>query len=60
MKTKEFFEKILRAPLVNAGWSWGAVDEKSKRIFLRVHKRNLLPNDTSPKRALLHEPSWSD
>lgn len=59
MKTTEFFEKRLRAPLVNQGWSWGAVDEPNRRIFLRVHKENLLPDDTSPKRALLHEPSWS-
>lgn len=60
MKTKEFFEKRLRAPLVNQGWSWGALDEQNKRIFLRVHEGDLEPDKSSPKRALLHHPSWSE
>ena len=60
MKTKEFFEKRLRAPLVNQGWSWGAIDELHKRIFLRVHEADVKPDKSLPKRALLHGPSWSD
>lgn len=60
MKTKEFFEKRLRAPLVNQGWSWGALDETHNRIFLRVHRNALKPNADSPKRVVLHEPSWSE
>jgi len=59
MKTREFFEKRLRAPLVNQGWSWGAIDELHKRIFLRVHEEHLEPHKSSPKRALLHHPKWS-
>ena len=60
MKTREFFARRLRAPLVNQGWSWGAADEAHKRIFHRVHEENLDPDKLSPKRALLHQPSWSD
>ena len=60
MKTREFFEKRLQAPLVNQGWSWGAVDEQNRRGFLRGHKANLQPDDSFPKWALLHEPAWSE
>jgi len=60
MKTKQFFEKTLHAPPLNYGWSWGSLDEAHNRIFLRVHKGTLEPNDQSPKRALLHASSWSE
>lgn len=58
MKTKEFFEKRLRAPLVNPAWSWGALDEAHERIFLRVHEDCLEPDQMSPRRALLYRPEW--
>ena len=54
MKTKEFFERRLQAPLVNPAWSWGALDEVHKRIFLRVEEGCLV----SPSRALLYKPEW--
>lgn len=58
MKTREFFEKRLHAPLVNQGWSWGAHDETHGRLFLRVHEISLKPNKQFPKRAIILKDSW--
>jgi len=60
IKTKEFFEKRLNAPLVNQGWSWGSYDKANYRIFLRIHEENIQPDAIQPKRALLFDPSWAD
>jgi len=59
MKTKEFFAKRLGTPL-HQRWAWGAIDEAHKRIFLRVGQNDLQPNSKEPKRAVLHEPHWSE
>lgn len=53
MKTKEFFERRLHAPLANHLNSWGSVDVTNKRVFLRVHIGLLKPNSESPKQATI-------
>ena len=58
MKTTEFFEKRLQAPLVNPAFSWGGIDQKHDRVFLRVHRDCLIPTAESPLRALLYKPKW--
>lgn len=36
-----FFQKVLDAPVANIRWSWGAVDERTRRVFLRVWRVDL-------------------
>lgn len=36
-----FFAEDLRAPLSNLRWSWGSVDEVSRRVFLRLWQEDL-------------------
>lgn len=36
MNITDFFEHSLGAKLKNSRWSWGAVNEKQGRLFLRV------------------------
>lgn len=31
-----FFRDVLHAPLANVRWSWGSVDERARRVFLRL------------------------
>jgi hypothetical protein len=31
-----FFDLLLRAPVANPRWSWGAADHRTRRVFLRV------------------------
>lgn len=31
-----YFRDVLHAPVANVRWSWGSVDERSRRVFLRV------------------------
>lgn len=60
MKTAEFFEKRLHAPLANYGWSWGAYDEAHNRLFLRVHWGNFSPDADDPTWAMLLHPRWDE
>jgi hypothetical protein len=59
MKTKAFFETVLKAPLVNQGWSWGAHDARNNRVFFRVHEGSLKPAAGGGQRALLFKRSWN-
>jgi hypothetical protein len=36
MNITNFFQHVLGAPLINSRWSWGAVNEGSQQLFLRV------------------------
>lgn len=36
-----FFRDVLHAPVANARWSWGAVDERTRRVFLRLWRIDL-------------------
>jgi hypothetical protein len=36
-----FFRDVLHASLVNSRWSWGAVDERARRIYLRVWRMDI-------------------
>jgi len=41
MRINQFFEDILRAKVKNPRWSWGAIDPRSKRVFLRLWEDNI-------------------
>jgi HNH endonuclease len=43
--TSAFFAEDLRAPLANVRWSWGSVDEVSRRVFLRLWEEDLQSHD---------------
>lgn len=36
LSISQFFEEQLRAPFRNIRWSWGSVDERKRRVFLRL------------------------
>ena len=36
MRINAFYRDVLRAPVTNPVWSWGALDPTSNRVFLRV------------------------
>lgn len=36
-----FFRDALHAPVANARWSWGAVDERTRRVFLRLWRMDI-------------------
>src|SRR5437016_2418880 len=36
MRINQFFEDILRAKVKNPRWSWGAINPRSNRVFLRL------------------------
>lgn len=40
-----FFRDVLHAPFVNSRWSWGAVDERTRRIFLRLWRMDVEVRD---------------
>jgi hypothetical protein len=40
-----FFRDVLHAPVANARWSWGGVDEHSRRVFLRVWRSEIQNRD---------------
>lgn len=41
MRINAFFRDVLRAPVANGRWSWGAVDERTRRIFLRLWRMDV-------------------
>lgn len=57
MKINAFFTHRLQAPLYNHVWSWGAVDERSKRVFLRTNERHIFTDDDADW-ALVYNPDW--
>lgn len=42
MGINAFFRDVLHAPVANARWSWGAVDERSRRVFLRLWRMDIV------------------
>lgn len=36
-----FFRHVLHAPFVSSRWSWGAVDERKRRVFLRLWRLDI-------------------
>jgi len=36
-----FFKDVLHAPVSNIRWSWGAVDERARRVFLRLWRMDI-------------------
>src|SRR6185437_2424654 len=45
MNISQFFRTVLRAPLRNTRWSWGAVNEDHRTVYLRVWKDEVEPID---------------
>ena len=41
MNNSDFFQNALGAKLKNSRWSWGAKSTDTKRIFLRVWKKDI-------------------
>jgi predicted HNH restriction endonuclease len=44
-----FFTETLGVKIQNPRWSWGAIDEKSNRVFLRIWKDQIRPDRTGQK-----------
>lgn len=42
MRINAFFRDILHAPVANARWSWGSVDERTRRVFLRLWRMDIV------------------
>lgn len=36
-----YFHHVLHAPVANVRWSWGAVDERTRRVFLRLWRTDM-------------------
>lgn len=45
MRINVFFKDVLNAPVANARWSWGAVDERTRRVFLRLWRMEIVNLD---------------
>lgn len=41
MRINAFFRDVLHAPVANARWSWGSVDERTRRVFLRLWRMDV-------------------
>lgn len=41
MRINAFFKDVLHAPVANIRWSWGAVDERTRRVFLRLWRMDI-------------------
>jgi hypothetical protein len=42
MPINDFFREVLNAPFANMRWSWGAVDERSRRVFFRLWRMDIV------------------
>lgn len=49
MSINKFFQETLGANLRNPRWSWGAIDPASNRVFLRVWKDQIRPDEGGEK-----------
>ena len=58
MKINAFFKNRLQAPLYNHVWSWGAIDETSKRVVLRTNEEHIF-TDKQGDWALVYDPDWN-
>lgn len=41
IRINAFFKDVLHAPVANTLWSWGAVDERTRRVFLRLWRTDI-------------------
>lgn len=57
MKISKFFEEILKAPLANNRWSWGAVRPNSNQVFLRVWE-DQIDKSVRPNRVSVLRGNW--
>lgn len=57
--TTAFFAQTLRTPLTNQRWSWGAANDISRRVFLRLWLEDAVSHENG-HRILIQEPHRSD
>lgn len=65
MRINAFFKDVLHAPVANVRWSWGAIDERTRRAFLRLWRMDISDLDgTNVIRVLSgngsNRPGWSE
>lgn len=65
MRINAFFKEVLNAPVANVRWSWGAVDERSRRVFLRLWRMDIANWEGSQVIRVLgsrntNRPGWNE
>jgi len=60
MKINKFFSHRLHAPLYHHLWSWGAYDDHSDRVFLRVGEQSIVEDTDGDRWLVVHDPNWRD
>lgn len=65
LRINAFFCDVLHAPVANARWSWGAVDERTRRVFLRLWRMDIKALDGIRLIRVLgtrtnNRPGWSE
>ncbi|KAB7767766.1 HNH endonuclease [Xanthomonas sp. LMG 12461] len=65
MRINAFFRDVLHAPVANARWSWGSVDERTRRVFLRLWRIDIASFDSHQVIRVLGRlwatrPGWSE
>ena len=56
LRINAFFREVLHAPVANARWSWGSVDERRRRVFLRLWRMDLSTLDGRQLISVLGRP----
>ena len=59
MKINAFFANRLHAPLHNSRQSWGAFDEKTNRVYLRVDRRSIDEYGDGKEWVIVYNPDWA-
>lgn len=59
MKINAFFAHRLKAPLYNHVWSWGAIDDANRRVFLRNDRSQIDEYDDGKRWTVLYDPRWN-
>lgn len=64
LRINAFFQDVLHAPVLNARWSWGSVDERTRRVFLRLWREEVVNQGGAKLHRVLGDPSkrpgWSE
>ena len=65
MRINAFFKEVLNAPVANVRWSWGAVDERSRSVFLRLWRMDIADLEGSQVIRVLgnrntKRPGWNE
>ncbi|HUD43162.1 MAG TPA: HNH endonuclease [Dokdonella sp.] len=65
MRINAFFKDVLNAPVANVRWSWGAADERTRRVFLRLWRMDIANWDGGQVIRVLgnrntNRPGWNE